>query len=99
MKIDEDILNSNIEYCIDEYVRLVEHRDILREKWFYGYSLEALAAKYNKSPSAIKEIVYGKGDKILLKAAKMKESRMHGILNHIRNSFLRLIIQKQTKTV
>lgn len=71
MKIDEDILNSNIEYCINEYVRLVEHRDILREKWFKGFTFEQLAAKYNKSPTAIKSIVYGIGDKILLKASKM----------------------------
>ena len=71
MKINEDTLNSNIEYCIDEYVRLVEHRDILREKWFYGYTLEQLAAKYSKSLSAIKSIVYDTGDKILLRASKM----------------------------
>ena len=71
MKIDENIRNSDIEYCINEYVRLVEHRDILREKWFRGYTLDQLAAKYNKSPTAIKTIVYGTGDKILLRAAKM----------------------------
>lgn len=94
MKIAEDILNSNIEYCIDEYVRLIEHRDILRDKWFSGYSLEALAAKYNKSPTAIKDIVYGKGDKILLRAAKMKDPHLFGIFNHILKSFLRLFIQK-----
>ena len=70
MKINEDTLNSNIEYCIDEYVRLVEHRDILREKWVYGYTLEQLAAKYSKSLSAIKSIVYDTGDKILLRASK-----------------------------
>ena len=99
MKIDENILNSNIEYCIDEYVRLVEHRDILREKWFYGYSLDALAAKHNKSLSAIKDIVYGKGDQILLKAAKMKDPHLFGIINRIFDSFLRFFIQKQTKTV
>ena len=72
MKIPENIPNSKIEYCIDEYVRQIEHRDILREKWFRGYTLEQLAAKYNKSLTAIKNIVYGTGDKILLKAAEMQ---------------------------
>lgn len=71
MKINENILNSNIEYCINEYVRLEEHRDILREKWFMGYTLEALALKYHKSTTAIKKIIYGTGDKILIKASKM----------------------------
>ena len=71
MKIDEETLNSNIEYCIDEYVRLIEHRDIMREKWFRGYTLDELAAKYNKSLTAIKRIVYDEGDKILLRASKM----------------------------
>jgi hypothetical protein len=70
MKINENILNSNIEYCINEYVRLVEHRNILREKWFNGYTLDQLASKYNKSVTAIKYVVYGIGDKILLKAAE-----------------------------
>ena len=71
MKIAEDTLNSNIEYCINEYVRLVEHRDILREKWFYGFTFEQLAAKYHKSTEAIKKIVYGEGDMVLLRASKM----------------------------
>lgn len=74
MKIDNNIRNSDIEYCIDEYVRLVEHRDILREKWFRGYTLDQLAAKYNKSLTAIKNIVYGTGDMVLLKAAE-KQSK------------------------
>lgn len=71
MKINDNILNSNIEYCIDEYVRIIEHRDILREKWFEGYTLDQLAGKYHKSLTAIKTIVNGTGDKILSKAAKM----------------------------
>lgn len=72
MKIDAETLNSNIEYCISEYIRLVEHRDILRDKWFNGYTLEGLAGKYHKSLTAIKKVVYDEGDKILLRASKMK---------------------------
>lgn len=71
MKIDDNIPNSIIEHCIDEYVRQVEHRDILREKWFNGYTLEQLAAKYNKSLTAIKSVIYNTGDKILLKATEI----------------------------
>jgi hypothetical protein len=71
MKINENILNTDLEYCINEYVRLVEHRDILREKWFMGYTLDELAEKYHKSTTSIKKIIYGTGDKILIKASEM----------------------------
>lgn len=69
--INENILNSNIEYCIDEYVRIIEHREILRDKWFHGCSFEQIAGKYNKSLTAVKGIIYDTGDKILLKASEM----------------------------
>lgn len=69
--INDDIKNSDIERCIDEYVRLIEHREILRERWFQGKSLEELAESHNKSLTVIKRIIYGTGDKVLLKAAKM----------------------------
>ena len=69
--INENIKNSDIEKCIDEYVRLIEHREILRERWFEGASLEELAEKHNKSLTVIKRIIYGTGDKILLKASEM----------------------------
>ena len=70
-KIHEDILNSKIEYCIDEYVRLKVHRQMLREKWFEGYSLKELADKYKLSDTAIKNVIYGEGDRILCKAYEM----------------------------
>lgn len=69
--IDTDIKNSNIVYCIDEYVRNIEHRQILKEKWFEGMTLGELSAKHNLSDTSIKEIIYGIGDPILVKAAKM----------------------------
>lgn len=69
--IDDNIKNSDIEHCIDEYVRLVEHRTILRERWFQGKTLDQLAADHNLSLTIIKRIVYNTGDKVLLKAAKM----------------------------
>ena len=71
MKIPEDLLNSNIEYCIDEYVRLYEHREILREKWFGGLTIEQLAGKHQLSETRIKDILYGEGDKILIRASEI----------------------------
>lgn len=71
-EIDEETLNSNIEYCINEYVRLVRDREILREKWFHGLSISAIAEKHELTDTTIKEVLYGIGDKILLRASKMK---------------------------
>lgn len=70
-EIPEDVKNSAIEHCISEYVRLERDRDILRDHWFGGESLMGLSDKYDLSLTAIKKIVYGRGDKILLLAARM----------------------------
>ena len=70
--IPEETLNSNIEYCINEYVRLTRHRDMLRDKWFGGLSLEQIAEKYRISVTATKTVIYDIGDKILLRASTMK---------------------------
>lgn len=69
--IPEDVLNSCVEFCIDEYVRLVKHRSMLRDKWFQGLSLEQIAEKYGLSLTATKSIIYGIGDPILARARKM----------------------------
>ena len=74
MKIPEDTLNSCIEYCLDEYVRLVEHREILRDHWFMGMSTKELASKYKLSDTRIKE-VFRIGDKILLRADEMSNPK------------------------
>lgn len=71
MKIPPDLLNSNIEYCINEYVRLYEHRIILKEKWFEGLTLEQIAEKHNLSTTSVKTIIYGQGDEVLIRASKM----------------------------
>ena len=44
---------------------------MLRDKWFYGYTLEQIAEKYDLSDTQTKNIIYGIGDKVLLKASKM----------------------------
>ena len=69
--IDADIKNSNIMYCIDEYVRFIKHRQILKEKWFEGMTIGELSAKYNYSETTIKDILRDIGTPILIKAAKM----------------------------
>ena len=70
-KIDDNTLNSNIEYCIDEYVRLKRDRQMMRDKWFEGLSLKELADKYDMSETAVKKVIYKKGDEILYRASKM----------------------------
>lgn len=70
-KIPENVTNSNLNFCINEYVRLEKHRDMLRDKWFMGLTLEQIAEKYEISDTQTKNIIYGIGDRVLLKAAKM----------------------------
>ena len=70
-KIPENVTNSNLNFCINEYVRLEKHRDMLRDKWFMGLTLEQIAEKYEISDTQTKNIISGIGDKVLLKAAKM----------------------------
>ena len=69
--IDENVLNSNIVYCINEYVRPIKHREILYKHWFEQATIGGLSAEYHLSDTAIKKILYDIGDKILLKASKM----------------------------
>jgi DNA-binding NarL/FixJ family response regulator len=71
VKIDDDILNSAIEYCIDEYVRLIEHREMLREFWFKGMTISGIAEKHNISETSVKKVLYNIGDKVLLRADKI----------------------------
>ena len=73
--IPEETLNSDLAYCINEYVRLVEHRKILRDWWFHGATLESLSADYHISVTAVKKIVYTIGDPILLRASALSEKR------------------------
>ena len=75
MKIPEDTLNSCLNYCIDEYVRLEEHRDILREHWFQGKSINGLARDHNMSDTAIKRILYDTGDPVILRADRMSKKK------------------------
>ena len=68
--IPPDIPNSAVEHCISEYVRNERDRDILRDHWFRGASFTQLAEDYNLSLTAVKRIIYGVGDAVLLRAAK-----------------------------
>jgi hypothetical protein len=70
-KIPESVTNSTLNFCINEYVRLEKHRDMLRDKWFMGLTLEQIAEKYEISDTQTKNIIYNIGDRVLLKASKM----------------------------
>ena len=70
-QIPEDALNSAVQYCIDEYVRFEHHRQMLRDKWFKGSTIEMIAQEYHMSETAVKSVIYGIGDKILIRALKM----------------------------
>lgn len=70
-KIPEDVTNTNLILCINEYVRIDKHKDILKDKWFRGLTIEQIAEKYEISETRAKQIIYGIGDKILLIATKM----------------------------
>ncbi len=70
--IPTDTLNSHINYCIDEYVRLERDRAILRDKWFKGLSFDTIAANYDISRQTVINVVYDIGDPILVRAANMK---------------------------
>ena len=63
-------LNSEIERCIDEYVRLIRDRSILRESWFEGLSYERIAEKHELSVKSVQNIIYKQGDTVLIKATE-----------------------------
>lgn len=69
-EIPDEIPNSRLEHCIDEYVRLERDRAILRSHWFGGKSFVELTEKYDLSLTAVKNIIWKQGDKVLLKASK-----------------------------
>lgn len=69
-EIPEDVTNSRLELLIDEYVRYRRDREILKEHWFGGLSFMALAEKHDMSLTAIKDIIYRQGDKVLMRAEK-----------------------------
>lgn len=79
-EIPENALNSNIEYCIDEYVRNEAHREMLRDKWFRGKSLEQIAEKYQISVTTVKKVIYDTGDKIIIRALTTKPQKENILL-------------------
>lgn len=69
--LPDDVKNSDIEYCINEYVRQVEYREILRKHWFGRSTISDLAEEHHMSDTAVKKVIYSIGDKILIKATRM----------------------------
>ena len=74
-KIPKETYNSDLSYCINEFVRNVEHRKMLRDWWFHGETLEGLAGKYHISLTSVKQIIYEEGDPIILKATQKSNKR------------------------
>ena len=72
MKIPKNTLNSAIEYCIDQYVRLYRDREILRDRWFRGLSIKEIADKHHLSDTYVKQIFRDIGDEVLFRAAGIK---------------------------
>lgn len=68
--IPEDTLNSDLEYCLNEYVRSIKHREMLRDWWFRDFTLEELAAKYGYSVTRVKDLIYTHGDRVILRASQ-----------------------------
>ena len=69
--IPDEIRNSTIEFCLNEYVRNEEQREMLRDRWFNFMTLEQIAEKHHVSESTAKRILYGIGDKVLCKASEL----------------------------
>ena len=65
--IPEHVTNEAVNSAIDSYVRLERDREILRDHWFRGLSFMRLSEKYDLSLTAIKNIIYKEGDRVLLK--------------------------------
>lgn len=65
--IPDSAKNSDVIILIDEYVRKERDREILKEHWFEGLSFYQLAEKHKMSLTMVKKVIYGIGDKILLK--------------------------------
>lgn len=66
-QIPDSLKNSDVIRCIDEFVRLERDRQLLKDHWFHGLTIEKLSEKYDVSPNAVKRVLYSVGDKILLK--------------------------------
>lgn len=72
--IPDEIRNSSLQICINEYVRNIAHRNMLRDKWFNGMSIDAIAEKYDITATTVKRIIYDEGDRVLLLAARYQRT-------------------------
>ena len=57
-KLPKNVLNSEAEFFINEYVRYNQHRSMLRDWWFSPTTLQQIAEKYNYSLTRTKSILY-----------------------------------------
>lgn len=69
--IPKHVLNSTLDYCIEEFIRDPETQSILRDKWFNKMTFEEIAEKYDYSVTTIKRKVYKFGDIVIQNALEM----------------------------
>lgn len=66
-KLLENVRNSEIAVCIDEYIRSERDRNILKRRMIDGITYECLAEEFDMSVRQIKNIVYKGQDKVAIR--------------------------------
>jgi len=64
-RIADNLSNSQIEHLIDEWCHNQKYREILKLRFIYGMTFEAIAEEVDMSVRQIKNIVYKEGDRVL----------------------------------
>ena len=59
-----NLLRSELQYLIDQWIFNERHRLILADRLFNGTTYERLAEKYDLSPQQVKNIVYKAMDRL-----------------------------------
>lgn len=78
-KIPNEVRNSDIIYCINEYVRIELYQQMLKDKWFGYLTIEEISGKYHISETSVKKIIYGVGDAVILKALELSNRTKTGL--------------------
>ena len=64
-RIADNLSNSQIEHLIDEWCHNQKYREILKLRFIYVMTFEAIAEEVDMSVRQIKNIVYKEGDRVL----------------------------------
>ena len=63
----DNVMNSEIEHFIDEYIHNSRDREMLKDRFINGLCFEPLAEKYDLSVSQTKRIIYKAEDRLFRK--------------------------------